>query len=198
MGFVVNFKTMQHPTILMTFFQIREYNQDYRHRASLIFIIVTSIVFIIIVINCHLAFKLDHQVLQTEYQQLAILKLSDLAQLYLRGKCIVSQSIYIGSELIIIGWVFMHELSILPPLSLARFFLTQQVICKSKIEKHNFSLARYFCIRHQCSRARNLHLTGEITFQLRPILLSLDQISVFVLLVLQRLIKNEYQQFQGT
>ena len=62
MGLVVNFQTMQQPTILVTFFQIREYSQDYRHRASLIFIIATSIVFIIIVINCQLAFKLDHQV----------------------------------------------------------------------------------------------------------------------------------------
>ena len=34
----------------------------------------------------------------------------------------------------------MHELDILPPLNLARFFLTQQLICKSKIEKHNISL----------------------------------------------------------
>ena len=36
--FSVNFKTMQQPTILVTFFQIRGYNQDYRHRNSLIFL----------------------------------------------------------------------------------------------------------------------------------------------------------------
>ena len=29
MGLVVNFKTMQQPTILVIFFQIREYSQDY-------------------------------------------------------------------------------------------------------------------------------------------------------------------------
>ena len=34
----------------------------------------------------------------------------------------------------------MHELNILSPLSLARFLLTQQLIYKSKIEKHNISL----------------------------------------------------------
>ena len=34
----------------------------------------------------------------------------------------------------------MHELHILSPLSLARFFLTQQLIYKNKIEKHNISL----------------------------------------------------------
>ena len=34
MGLVVNFKTMQQPTILVTFFQIREYIQGYRHSAS--------------------------------------------------------------------------------------------------------------------------------------------------------------------
>ena len=59
MGLVVNFKTMQQLTILVTFFQI-----NYRHRASLFFfIIATSIVSIIIIINWQLAFKLDYQVL---------------------------------------------------------------------------------------------------------------------------------------
>ena len=39
MGLVVTFKTMQQPTILATFFQIREYSQDYGHRASQIFLL---------------------------------------------------------------------------------------------------------------------------------------------------------------
>ena len=34
----------------------------------------------------------------------------------------------------------MHQLNISSLLSLARFFLTQQLIYKSKIEKHNISL----------------------------------------------------------
>ena len=34
----------------------------------------------------------------------------------------------------------MHELNIFSLLSLARFLLTQQLIYKSKIEKHNISL----------------------------------------------------------
>ena len=34
----------------------------------------------------------------------------------------------------------MHELNVLSPLSLAIFFLTQQLIFKSKFEKHNISL----------------------------------------------------------
>ena len=34
----------------------------------------------------------------------------------------------------------MYELNILSPLSLARFFLTQQLIYKNKIEKRNISL----------------------------------------------------------
>ena len=34
----------------------------------------------------------------------------------------------------------MHELNMLSPLSLVRLFLTQQVIYKSKTEKHNISL----------------------------------------------------------
>ena len=37
----------------------------------------------------------------------------------------------------------MHELYILSPRSLARLFLTQKVIYKSKIEKHNISLDIY-------------------------------------------------------
>ena len=37
LGLVVNFKAMQQPAILVIFFQIREYSQDCRHRASLIF-----------------------------------------------------------------------------------------------------------------------------------------------------------------
>ena len=61
MGLVVNFKTVQQPTNLVTFFQIREYSQEYRHRASLFFfVLATSIVFIIYAINSQLAFKLDH------------------------------------------------------------------------------------------------------------------------------------------
>ena len=50
------------------------------------------------------------------------------------------------NKLIIIGWAFMHELNILPPLSLARFFLTQQLIYKSKIEKHNISLVIFVSV----------------------------------------------------
>ena len=34
----------------------------------------------------------------------------------------------------------MHELNILSPHSLARFFLTEQLIYWSKIEKHNIDL----------------------------------------------------------
>ena len=34
----------------------------------------------------------------------------------------------------------MHQLNILSPLNLARFFLTQQLIYQSKIEKHSISL----------------------------------------------------------
>ena len=63
MGLVVNFKTMQQPTNLVTFFQIREYSRDYRHRELVYFFIIAAcIVFIIIVINSQLAFKFDRQV----------------------------------------------------------------------------------------------------------------------------------------
>ena len=39
-----------------------------------------------------------------------------------------------------IGRAFMYEVNIMPPLSHARFFLTQQVIYNSKVEKSNVSL----------------------------------------------------------
>ena len=55
----------------------------------------------------------------------------------------------------------MHELNISSPLSLARFSLTQQIVYKSKIEKHNISLD---ILVSDTIMTRNLHLTGERTF----------------------------------
>ena len=46
----------------------------------------------------------------------------------------------VGSELIIIGWAVMHKLNISSPLCLARFFLAQQLLYKSEIQKHNISV----------------------------------------------------------
>ena len=65
MGLVVNFKTMQQPTSDLSSSQRYTHRTIGIARASLIFFIIGTsiIVFIIIVINCHLAFKLDHQVL---------------------------------------------------------------------------------------------------------------------------------------
>ena len=51
----------------------------------------------------------------------------------------------------------MHEVNISPCLSLPRFFLTQQLIWKSKIEKHNVSLEIFVS---DISKARNLYLPG--------------------------------------
>ena len=77
---------------------------------------------------------------------------------YLRGKCIHSNfSVHLPSALIIIGWIFIHEFNISPPLSLARFFLTQQLIYKSKIRRHNVSLDIFVL---GTNIARNLHLPG--------------------------------------
>ena len=72
-------------------------------------------------------------------------------------------SAYLHSELIIIGWPFMHEVNISPPpLSLTRFLLTQQLIYKKgKIEKHNVRLDIFVS---GTSIARKLELPGEITF----------------------------------
>ena len=52
MGLVVNFKTMQQPTILVTFFQIREYSQEYPIGIELVelFIIAISIFLLLLLI----------------------------------------------------------------------------------------------------------------------------------------------------
>ena len=49
----------------------------------------------------------------------------------------------------------MHEVNKLFPLRLAKFFLIQQLIYQSKIEKHNFSSNIFVS---DTSMVRNLHL----------------------------------------
>ena len=91
----------------------------------------------------------------------------------------------------IIGWVFMHEVNISPPLGLARFFLTQQLIYKSKIERHNVSLDIFVS---DTSMARNLHLPGlekKYFSLIRTHTLFLDQILVFVFAENQRTFDND-------
>ena len=75
----------------------------------------------------------------------------------------------------------MHKLNISPLLNLGRFFSTQQLIYKRKIEKYNISLDIFVS---DTSIDRNLHLPGKITFQLHknPYFFLCDQISVFELL----------------
>ena len=50
MGLLVKFKTIQQPTILVTFFQIREYSRDYRHRGSLIFLLYLPVLFLLLLL----------------------------------------------------------------------------------------------------------------------------------------------------
>ena len=57
MGLVVNFKTIQQPTILVTFFQIREYSWDYRHRGSLIFLLYLPVLFLLLLLLIPVSFK---------------------------------------------------------------------------------------------------------------------------------------------
>ena len=156
MGLVAKLQIMQQLTTLLTFFKIRSvYSQKYKNRASLIFS-YNIIFFIIIVINCQAAFKLDHQVPQTE-QLVVILKFS-----YLRGKCSHSNvSVHLPSELIIIDWAFIHEVYILSPLNLPRFFLTNHL--SAWIGEKTFQLHKYpysfFWIRFRylcCSKSKNV------------------------------------------
>ena len=59
----------------------------------------------------------------------------------MRGKCTFSNvSVYLPSELIIIGGAFMYEVIVSPSLSLARFFVTQGLIYKGRIQKRNVTL----------------------------------------------------------
>ena len=76
----------------------------------------------------------------------------------------------------------MHEVNLLPPLNVVRFFLTHQLIFKSKIEKNNISLDIFVSYT---SIARNLHLPGleKKHFKyIRTHTRFLDQILVSVLL----------------
>ena len=76
----------------------------------------------------------------------------------------------------------MHEVNISPPLSLARFFLTLQLVYKRKIEKHNAGLDIFVL---DTSIARTLHLPGlekEYFSYIRTCTTFLDQILVFALL----------------
>ena len=50
MGLVVNFKTIQQPTIFVTFFQIREYSWDHRHRGSLIYLLYQPVLFLLLLL----------------------------------------------------------------------------------------------------------------------------------------------------
>ena len=65
-----------------------------------------------------------------------------------------------------IGWAFMHEVNIVPPLSHARFFLTQQVIYNSKIEKNNVSLDIFVSDTSKARIGAKLHFSykGLILF----------------------------------
>lgn len=77
---------------------------------------------------------------------------------YLTNKNILSfLSAGLPSELIITDSALMHEVNISPSFSLARFFLTHQLIYKSKIGKHNVILEVFVS---DISIARNLHLPG--------------------------------------
>ena len=58
----------------------------------------------------------------------------------------------------------MHEVTILSSLNLARFFLTQQLIYKGRIQKDNISLDIPVSETSVVGIARNFHLPGEITF----------------------------------
>ena len=76
----------------------------------------------------------------------------------------------------------MHEVNISPPFSKPRFFLIQQLIYKSKIEKHKVSLDIFVS---DTSIARNLHVPGlekKHFSYIRTHTHFLDQILRFVLL----------------
>ena len=88
----------------------------------------------------------------------------------------------------------MHELNILSHLRLARFLLTEQLIYKSKIEKHKNQF-RYFCIRHQCSIAGNLHVPADILASTDTPLFGSD-ISICVVCPSEVHKKCEYQQLK--
>ena len=143
MGLVVNFKTIQDASSHFSdlFLNQRVQSPPQAQGQSNVLLLYSyqyCFYYYIVVFNRQLAFKLDHQVHYTE-QQLVILnklfylpsqltsQLSSIWQVSVSIAMPHSSFTYVGSELIIIVWAFVYELNILlPPLSLARFFVTAQ------------------------------------------------------------------------
>ena len=180
MGLVVK-QTMQQLISLVTFLQVRRLqSQEYRHRACLIFYIITVLFLLLLLL---IARQLSNLIIRY-YRYSSNLSFLNSLSLALSERYVHPQQcsiVHLRRELIIIGWAFMHQLNISPLLSLARFFLTQQLIYKRKTEKHNVSLDIFVS---DTSIDRNLYLSGKRTFQLHtdPYSFLCDQISVFVLL----------------
>ena len=122
MGLEVNLQTMQQLTILVTFFSnqksivrgVQAESQSNFYYSQL----TVLVLLLLLLITAQLSNLIIRYYRQSSNLLLLILLLLN-----------VSQFIYVQrNELIIIGWAFMHELNISSALSLARIFLTQQLI----------------------------------------------------------------------
>ena len=177
MHLLVKLQIMQHLTTLVTFSK----SEEFSHRS----IGIELVQFSIIAIYCLLLLLLIARQLlnmiiryQKHSSQFSFSQIL-LTQLFLRGKCIHSNvSINLPGELIIIGWAFMHEVNISSTFSLARFFITQRLIYKSKIEKNYASLGIFIS---DTNIGRNFNLHGLKKRQIWTHTSLQDQISVFVL-----------------
>ena len=114
MSLVVNFNNLkQYNSQLVTFLQIRDIVVGLQPQSQPNFFLLQLPVLLFLSLLLQIAIQLSNLI--TKYYRqcsnfVVILKFP-LAQLYLRG-----------SELIITGWTFMHEVNILSPPSLARPF----------------------------------------------------------------------------
>ena len=127
MGLEVNLQTMQQLTILVTFFsnqksivrgvQAKSQSNFYYSQLTVLFLLLLLLI----------TGQLSNLIIRYYRQSSNLLLLILLFLILLLLN--VSQFIYVQrNELIIIGWAFMHELNISSALSLARIFLTQQLI----------------------------------------------------------------------
>ena len=166
MGLVVKLQTTQQLTILVTLFKSEEYSHS-SVGIELIYFFLSQLAISNLLLLLSISWQLSNLIIRCQRQISNFPFLNSLSlavsERYVNPQqCVI---VHLRCELIIIVWALMHELNnVWSHLSLARFFVTQQVIYKSKTEKPNDSLDIFVS---NTSIARNLHLPRERTFKLQ-------------------------------
>ena len=115
MGLVVR-QTIQQLTSLVTFFQVKRLqSQEYRHRACLIFYIITVLFLLLLLLLLLLIARQLSNLIIRYYRQSSNLSFLNSLSLALSERYVHPQQcliVHLRRKLIIIGWAFMHQLNI--------------------------------------------------------------------------------------